>query len=81
MTTLNITQLRPNLREVADRVRHHGERICVQRNGEPVFALVSWADLELLEALEDKCDLEDALKALKEPGGVALEDLEKQLGL
>lgn len=81
MTTVSITNLRAQIRKLADRVCHHGERICVERNGEPAFAMVSIEDLEALEALEDKIDLEDAIEALKEPGSIRLEDLKKELGL
>jgi len=52
MTTITITKARPQLRKLADRVCHHGERICVERNGEPVFVMVSFEDFEAIEAFE-----------------------------
>jgi len=33
------------------------------------------------ERLEDLADVADALEALKEPGGISLEDFKKQLGI
>jgi hypothetical protein len=39
------------------------------------------SDVEFLEALEDKIDLEEALKALKKPGSIRLKDLKKKLGI
>ena len=39
----------------------------IQRRGKPVAALVSMDDLRLLEALEDRIDIEAAHKALADP--------------
>ena len=36
---------------------------------------------EQIEALQDKSDIEDAIDALKEPGGISLKDLKKNLGM
>jgi hypothetical protein len=45
-------------------VAHKGERIVVERYGKDAIAIVSVGDLELLELLEDRLDLEEARKAL-----------------
>jgi len=81
MTKVTITELRPHIRKLADLVCHHGERICVERNGETVFAMISYEDLEALEAIEDKIDLETAKEAIKEGNFVDLDDLIKELKL
>ncbi len=81
MTRVNITQLRPQMRKLADKVCHHGERICVERNGEPAFVMVSYEDVKALEALEDKLDLEAVKEAIKQGDFVDLDDLIKQLKL
>jgi prevent-host-death family protein len=81
MTTITITEARPQLRKLADRVRHHGERICIERNGEPVFVMVSFEDFEAIEALEEKIDIQEAKKALKKGKFIPLKKLEKELGL
>lgn len=47
---------------------HHGERVAVERYGKPVAALVSPEDLELLEAIENRMDIEAVRTALREPG-------------
>jgi len=57
------------------------ERICVQKNNKPAVAVVPVSDIEFLEALEDKIDLEEALKVLKKPGFIRLKDLKKKLGI
>ena len=81
MTTVTITNMRTQIRKLADSVAHHGERICVERNGEPAFIMVSVDDMEVLEALEDRMDIEAAKKTLKEGKFTDLEDLAKELGI
>jgi prevent-host-death family protein len=81
MTTITITEVRPLLRKLADRVCHRGERICVERNGEPAFVMVSYEDFEAIEALEEKIDIQEAKKALKKGKFVSLETLEAELDL
>ncbi len=81
MTTITITEARPLLRKLADRVSHLGERICVERNGEPVFVMVSYEDFEAIEALEEKIDIQEAKKAMKKGKFIPLEKLESELGL
>jgi antitoxin (DNA-binding transcriptional repressor) of toxin-antitoxin stability system len=61
-----------------DRVARSGERVLVERRGEAVAALVPMDDLRLLESLEDKADVEAAVKALKEPGRVSWEHYKRQ---
>jgi prevent-host-death family protein len=81
MIKITITEARPQLRKLADRVCHHGERICVERNGEPVFVMVSFEDFEVIEALEEKIDIQEAKKTLKKGKFIPLEQLESELGL
>lgn len=81
MTSVNITELRPQMRKLADRVCHHGERICVERNGEPAFVMVSFEDVKAWEALEDKLDLEAVKDAIKQGDFTDLDDLVKELKL
>jgi PHD/YefM family antitoxin component YafN of YafNO toxin-antitoxin module len=81
MTKVTITDLRLQIRKLADLVRHYGERVCVERNGEMVFAMISYEDLETLEAIEDRIDLETAKQAIKEGNFVDLDNLIKELKL
>lgn len=81
MTTLSMTSARHNFTELANQVMFNGERICVSKNNKPAFALVPIEDLQVLEALEDKIDLGEALKALKEPGSIKLSAFKKKLGI
>ncbi len=81
MTTISITEARPQLRKLADRVCHHGERICVDRNGEHAFVMVSYEDFEAIEAIEEKIDIHEAKKALRKGNFIPLKTLEAELGL
>jgi len=68
MANVAATKLRKTISDLLDRVVLQGERITVERYGKPVAALVSPEDLKLLEAIENRMDLESARKALREPG-------------
>lgn len=50
MREIDATDVRRNFAEVADKVRHTGERLIVQRNGRPLVAIVSVEDARSLEA-------------------------------
>lgn len=81
MTTIAVSQLRGNLSHWVSKAAFTGERICIQRNGKPCAALVPYEDMQLLERLEDKMDLELAKQALKRNELVPLEQFEKEFGL
>jgi len=49
-----VTQARAELAELVNRVAYSGERVVLTRHGRPLAALVSAADLELLEALSEQ---------------------------
>jgi len=81
MTRLSISKMRDEIAECADQVQHHGDRIIVNRNGKPAFAMVSVEDANLLEAIEDKLDIAAAEKALKQGKFTSWEQVKKKLGL
>ena len=81
MTKVAATKLRTTISDLLDRVVHHGERVAVERYGKPVAALVSPADLELLEAIEDQMDIEAARRALREPGRRSWDEVRAELAL
>jgi antitoxin (DNA-binding transcriptional repressor) of toxin-antitoxin stability system len=62
-------------------VIYQGERIILERHGKDVVALVPVTDLELLEELEDRIDLEEARKRLKERGRIPWDKIKERLGL
>ena len=81
MTRVSMTKARQDFTNIANRVMFGGERICIEKNNKPAVAIVSAEDLEMIEALEDKIDVEEALKAMKEPGFITLKALKKKLGI
>lgn len=81
MTKVSMTKARQNFTDIANRVMYGDERICIEKNNKPVVAVVPVKDVEILEALEDKIDVKEALKALKKPGFIRLKDLKKELGI
>ena len=64
MTRLPVSKAREDLADALNRVAYSGERIVLERRGKRVVALVSVEDLDLLEELEDRLDLEAARKGL-----------------
>jgi prevent-host-death family protein len=81
MTRLATSELRENLSNTLSRVAFKGERIILERHGKDVAALVSVEDLAILEALEDRMDLDAAREALAEPGSVAWDEVKARLAL
>ncbi len=84
MTSMPITAARDDLSEVVNRVAYSKERICLTRHGKDVACVVSVEEAKLLDLLEDRLDLSDALEALKEmreQGSVSWDDLRADLGV
>ncbi len=81
MTTIAASDFRQQLADLGNRVAYGGERITVTRSGKPLFAIVPYEDAELLEALEDKMDLDLAKKAFKRNDTVSWAKAKKELGL
>ena len=81
MTRVSTTQARESLSDVINRVVYQGERIILERHGKDVVAMVPVKDLELLEELEDRMDLEEARRRLKEPGRIPWKEIKERLGL
>jgi prevent-host-death family protein len=81
MARVSTTRARESLSDVINRVVYQGERIILERHGKDVVAMVSVQDLELLEQLEDRMDLEEARRRLKEPGRIPWKEIKERLGL
>ena len=80
MTTIPISDAREHLSDLGNRVALRGERVIVERRGKNLFALVPVEDVELLERLEDKLDL-DAIRAAKDAPSKPWAEVKKALGL
>ena len=67
---LNVVELRQSLADILNRAEYRGERIVIHRRGKDAAAIISIADLRLLERLiedaEDRLDVNAAREALAE---------------
>jgi prevent-host-death family protein len=83
MSTVTATEAHAEFRDILHRATHGKERFLITQDGRVVAAMIPIEDLELLEELEDRIDLEDARAALAEAkagGVVTLEEFKASLG-
>jgi prevent-host-death family protein len=81
-TTISTADARKNFADIVNKVAYGKEPIVLTRRGQKIAALVSMDELELLQQIEDYIDIEDAKKALAEPGeNITAKEVWKQLGL
>lgn len=80
MNTMSAVEAREHFSEVLNRTAYGKERTILTRHGRKLAVVMPLEDLETLEALEDKIDVEEAIKAMEEPGETSLEALKKELG-
>lgn len=81
-TTISTADARKNFADIVNKVAYGAEPIILTRRGREIAALVSMRELELLRQIEDRMDIEDAEKALAEPGEkIPAEEVWKELGL
>ena len=66
-TEISSSSVRQNLSKIIDAVRVTGERILVTQHRRPVAAVIGVEDLELLQLLEDRMDVTEARRRMKEP--------------
>lgn len=84
MTELSIAEAREQFSEAINRAAYGKERIVVTRRGKPLAAIVPIEDMEAMEAIEDRIDLEEAAKAraeAKEKGTISLAEMKAKYGL
>jgi len=67
-TTISTADARKNFADIVNKVAYGSEPVVLTRRGQEIAALVSMEELELLRQIEDRIDIEDARKALAEPG-------------
>jgi len=77
---LTASAARQNFSDIVNRAAYGGERIIVHRRKKPVAAVVPLEDLEFLEEVEDRIDIEEARKRLREPT-IPWSKVKKELGL
>jgi prevent-host-death family protein len=73
-----------NLSDLVDRVASAKERVVLTRAGKEIVAIIPVEDLALVEAMEERVDVEDARAArseAEERGTLSLAALKQELGL
>ena len=84
MLVIDASDARKEFSRIVNTASFGDERIIIKKNGKEVVALVSYADLELLDYLESRIDIEEAKQALAElkaEGGTTLDQLKDELGI
>lgn len=84
MTELSVAEARKQFSEAINRAAYGKERIVVTRRGKRLAAIVPIEDMEAMEAIEDRIDLEEAAKAraeAKEKGTISLAEMKAKYGL
>ncbi|MCD6449349.1 MAG: type II toxin-antitoxin system Phd/YefM family antitoxin [Thermotogaceae bacterium] len=81
-TTISTADARKKFADIVNKVAYGKESVVLTRRGKKIAALVSIEELELLRQIEHYIDIEDAKKALAEPGkNIHAQEVWKQLGL
>ncbi|HEY6291045.1 MAG TPA: type II toxin-antitoxin system Phd/YefM family antitoxin [Terriglobia bacterium] len=83
MASMTTVLARNEFSDVVNRAAFGKERVILKRRGKPIAAVVSMDDIELLQAIEEKRDISDALAARKEArrkGTKSLSKLRAELG-
>ena len=73
-----------DLVELVKKAQNQGERIVIEENGKGKVAIISYDDLEVLEALEDARDCAELRQAMEESKGqpsITFDELLDELGL
>ena len=81
MVSLSITEFRKGIADFVNQVAFGHKRIVLERNGKLTCAIISIEDLELLEAIEDKVDLEAAREAIARDEFEDWDKVKAELGL
>ncbi len=84
MAQVNTVNARAQFSDIINRAAFGKERVTLTRRGKEIVAVVPIEDVKLLEALEDKIDLEEARAALtesKKKGTVSWDKIKKELGI
>jgi prevent-host-death family protein len=82
-TEMSTIEAKEKFTELINHVSHSKERVTLIRRGKEIAALVPIEDLQFLNAVQDKSDLNDAIDALKEArklGSVTIERLKEEVG-
>ncbi len=84
MVRIPAVKARDEFSDLINRAAYGKERVVLTRRGKPLAAVVPLDDVELLERLEDRIDLDEARAALAEArddGTVSWEEIKAEIGL
>ena len=82
MRRMSVAEAEKALGATVETVERDRDRVTLTRDGKAVAASVTAEDLAFLEDLEERIDLEEARKALAEPGdSIPREKVKAELGL
>ncbi|NGX56726.1 MAG: hypothetical protein K1060chlam5_00972 [Candidatus Anoxychlamydiales bacterium] len=85
MSNVPMSKAREQFPEIVNKIAYGSKKhIIFTRRGKKLAAMISMEELEFLEALEDRIDIEDATKALKDikkNGSVAWSKVKSDLGI
>ncbi len=82
VTSISTVDARKQFADIINKVAYGDNSIILTRHGEDIAAIVSMEELYFLQQLEDSIDINDAKKALDEPGAnIKDADFWKELGL
>ena len=82
LRAITIADARKNFADIVNFVAYGKEPVILTRRGKEIAALVSIEELQLLQKIEDHIDIEDAKKALDEPGeNISADEFWNKLGL
>ena len=84
MVRIPTVKARDEFSDLVNRAAYGKERVVLTRRGKPLAAVVPLEDVELLERLEDRIDLDEARAALaeaREDGTVSWEKIKAEIGL
>ncbi len=80
--TISTADARKHFADLVNKVAYGNEPVILTRRGQEIAALVSMDELKLLQQIEDFIDIEDAKKALSDPGkNLSAQEVWKELGL
>lgn len=84
MARITTVEARDHFADLINRTAYAKERVVLTRRGDDVAAIVPIEDVQLLEDLENRIDLEEARAAIaeiEESGTIPLADIKARLGL
>ena len=82
MRKYTASEARDKFSEVVSAAAFGDERVVISKSGKNIVAVVPFSELELLEFLETRIDLDEAKAALQEmkaKGGISFEKLKAEL--